>query len=217
MTRREGAKIRIASPARYERKTMTPERLDPDQEIPLTGRPVQDFWAWGFSDILTNISRAVFAEWLVGTALGAVDGIRPVWEYYDLDYSGKKIEVKSTSYLQNWKRSPRSRGQFDIKATTADFPVDPSVPPGPSREYYTDLEVKRRADVYVFCYYPEEDPDLVDPLNVAAWKFYVLSTREIERRFGPQASVALSRVKDATEAVSYKDLKARVDDVLRRS
>ena len=69
---------------------MPPERLNPDQEIPLTGRTVQDFWAWGFSDILTNISRAVFAEWLVGSALDAVDGIRPVWEYYDLDYRGEK-------------------------------------------------------------------------------------------------------------------------------
>jgi hypothetical protein len=57
---------------------MSLERLNSDQEVPLTGRTVQDFWAWGFSDILTNISRAVFAEWLVGSALDAVDGIRPV-------------------------------------------------------------------------------------------------------------------------------------------
>jgi hypothetical protein len=56
---------------------MPPERLNPNREIPLTGRTVQDFWAWGFSDVLTNISRAVFAEWIVGSAL---DGIRPVWE-----------------------------------------------------------------------------------------------------------------------------------------
>ena len=67
-----------------------PKRLNPDQKIPLTGRTIQDFWAWGFSDILTNISRAVFAERLVGSALDAVDGIRPVWEHYDLDYAGKK-------------------------------------------------------------------------------------------------------------------------------
>ena len=72
---------------------MPPERLNPNREIPLTGRTVQDFWAWGFSDVLTNISRAVFAEWIVGSALDAVNGIRPVWEYYDLDYAGAKIEV----------------------------------------------------------------------------------------------------------------------------
>lgn len=195
---------------------MHPERLNPDQEIPLTGRTVQDFWAWGFSDILTNISRAVFAEWLVGSALDAVDGIRPVWEYYDLDYSGNKIEVKSTSYLQNWKRSPKSRGKFDIKATTADFPVDPTVPPGPDREYYTDPEVKRRADVYVFCSYPEKDTSLVDPLNVAKWEFYVLSTREIEQHFGSQATVALSRIQAVTEAVGYKNLRTHVDEVLKQ-
>ncbi len=199
---------------------MTPERLKPDKEIPLTGRTIQDFWAWGFSDILTNISRAVFAEWLVGTALNAVDGIRPVWEYYDLDYCGYKIEVKSTSYLQNWKRSPNSRGKFDIKATTADFPVDPSVPPGPDREYYTDHEIKRRADVYVLSYYAEEEPAHVDPLNVAAWEFYVLSTREIEEHFGSQETVALSRIQAVTEAVKYEDkgkgLRTRVDEVLQQ-
>ena len=195
---------------------MPPQRLNPDQEIPLTGRTVQDFWAWGFSDILTNISRAVFAEWIVGSALDAVNGIRPVWEYYDLDYSGKKIEVKSTSYLQNWKRSPKSRGNFDIKATTADFPVDPSVPPGPHREYYTDSEKKRRADIYVFCSYPQEDPALVDPLNVADWRFYVLSTRELEQHFGSQDTVALSRIKAVTEEVEYKDLRIHVDHALKQ-
>jgi hypothetical protein len=196
---------------------MPPERLNPDQEIPLTGRKVQDFWAWGFSDILTNISRAVFAEWLVGTALDAVAGIRPVWEYYDLDYSGKKIEVKSTSYLQNWKRSSNSRGNFDIKATTADFPVDPSVPPGPDREYYTDSEKKRRADVYVFGSYPQEDPALVDLLNVPDWRFYVLSTWELEQHFGSQKTVALSRIQAVTKAVDYEGLRARVDDAIEQS
>ena len=89
---------------------------------------------------------------------------------------------------------PNSRGKFDIKATTADFRVDPSVPPGPDREYYTDPDVKRRADVYVFCSYPEEDTALVDPLNVAKWEFYVLSTREIEQHFGSQDTGALSRI-----------------------
>jgi hypothetical protein len=50
-------------------------RLDPNTEIPLTGQTVGDFWA--YSDVDTNIMRAIYAEWLVGTALDCVDGIRP--------------------------------------------------------------------------------------------------------------------------------------------
>lgn len=109
-------------------------RLDPEREIPPTGQTVGDFWAWAFSDILSNINRAVLAEWLVGSALGCVGGIRPIWAPWDLDYEGWKIEVKSTSYHQNWKRSPSSRGSFDIKATTADFPTDPENPVGPAAQ-----------------------------------------------------------------------------------
>jgi hypothetical protein len=77
------------------------KRRSPDEKVPETGRTIGDFWAWAYSDLLTNIPRAVFAEWLVGSALDAVDGIRPSWEPYDLDYGAYKIEVKSSSYVQS--------------------------------------------------------------------------------------------------------------------
>lgn len=53
-------------------------RLDPHREIPLTGQTVGEFWAWTFSNVLSNINRAVLAEWLVGVALDCVGGIRPI-------------------------------------------------------------------------------------------------------------------------------------------
>lgn len=193
---------------------MFPKRLNPDREIPLTSRTVRDFWAWGFSDVLTNISRAVFAEWLVGSALDAVGGIRPVWEYYDLEYAGFKIEVKSMAHLQNWKRPKNVRNSFDIKATGANFPVEPGASPGPDTEYYYDDEKKRRADVYVCAVYAEVDKIRLDPLNIEAWEFLVLGTPELERHFGSQDSVALSRIQAVTDAVGYEGLRQRVDDVL---
>lgn len=190
--------------------------MDPDRRIPPTGQTVGDFWAWAFSDVLSNINRAVLAEWLVGSALDCVGGIRPIWAPWDLDYEGAKIEVKSTSYHQNWKRSSKSSGSFDIKATTADFPRDPEVPFGPEAEYYTDEEVKRRADVYVFAYYAEEDPARVNPLDLEGWIFYVLSTLELEQHFGTQATVALSRVRAVALEVGYADLRAAVDAAVDR-
>lgn len=198
-------------------------RLDPEREIPQTEQTVEDFWAWAFSDVLSNINRAVFAEWLVGSALGCVNGIRPIWAPWDLEYKEARIEVKSTSYHQNWKRSAKSRGSFDIKATSADFPTDPAVPVGPEAEYYTDPEIKRRAEAYVFAYYAEQDPAQVDPLNVCGWLFYVLSTSEVEEYFDEQDKVALSRVQKVAkevggdEGVRYGHLRAAVDAALERS
>jgi hypothetical protein len=210
-------------------------RLDPEKVIPPTGQTVGDFWAWAYSDVDTNIMRAIYAEWLVGTALECVDKIRPSWTPWDLDYEGAKIEVKSTSYLPNWgqlvdgprthhakereaveKRSPKSR-TFDIKATTAQFPADPEIPFGPFADYYEDGEVKRRADVYVFAYYAEEDLEQYSSLDVSGWRFYVLSTPELERHFMTQDTVALSRIRRVAEEVEYGDLRTAFDTALDRA
>lgn len=173
-------------------------RLDPGRAIPSTGRTVGDFWAWAHSDVDTNVMRAVYAEWLVGTALGCVGGIRPSWTPWDLDYGDSKIEVKSTSYYPNWGqlvddprilspserenrkgRQPSSRRDFDIKATSATFPADPDVPFGPDADYYQKPEIRRWADVYVFAYYAERDRARYSSLDSSGWRFYVLSTSEI--------------------------------------
>ena len=209
-------------------------RLEPDREIPPTGQTVGDFWAWAYSDIDTNVTRAVYAEWLVGTALGCVGGIRPSWTPWDLDHAGAKIEVKSTSCMPNWgrlvdgprahspterdhleSRTPKGRS-FDIKATSATFPADPAFPFGPNADYYEEPEVKRRADLYIFAYYSEQNPERYSSLDVGGWKFYVLSTPDVEKHFGTQDRVALSRVQAVAEEVEYGDLKAKVDAVLVR-
>ena len=69
---------------------MEAERLVPGTEILGTGgATVGDFWAWAYSDILTNTSRGIFAEFLVGKALGVVEGARPTgWNDFDLSYDG---------------------------------------------------------------------------------------------------------------------------------
>jgi hypothetical protein len=112
--------------------------------------------------------------------------------------------------------SPKSR-TFDIKATTAKFPADPEIPFGPFADYYEDGEVKRRADVYVFAYYAEEDLERYSSLDVSGWRFYVLSTPELERHFMTQDTVALSRIRRVTEEVEYGDLRTAVNAALDRA
>ncbi len=211
-------------------------RLDPRTQIPPTGQTVGDYWAWAYSDVDTNVLRAVYAEWLVGTALECVEGIRPSWTPWDLDYGESKIEVKSTSYLPNWGRlvdgphasrrrehevpEKRPRGgsrTFDIKATTANFPADPAVLFGPNADYYHNPEVKRWADIYVFAYYAERDTARYSSLHVDGWRFYALSTPEVAQHFGTQERVALGRVQAVAREVEYEGLRATVDAAIDRA
>lgn len=76
--------------------------LEPDHSIPgVPDHTVGDFWQWAYSDILSNRNRSIFAEFIVGVALGAVDKPRVEWDPADLCYQGFKIEVKSSADCQS--------------------------------------------------------------------------------------------------------------------
>jgi hypothetical protein len=113
-------------------------------------------------------------------------------------------------------REPSSRRDFDIKATSATFPVAPDVPFGPDADYYEKPEIRRWADVYVFAYYAEKDRTRYSSLYTDGWRFYILSTKEIGHHFGAQDRVALSRVRAVARGVGYADLRASVDAAIDR-
>lgn len=50
---------------------------------------------------------------------------------------------------------------------------------------------RRQADVYVFALLDERDPSLLNPLDVAQWRFFVLPTSELDARVGQQKKVGL--------------------------
>lgn len=183
------------------------EQRDPDQKIPKTGRTTKDFWSWAYSDLLTNIPRAVFAEWLVGSALDVVGGIRPSWGAYDLDYANARIEVKSSSYIQGWAQKRETKPDFDIARKTADELQSDGA-------WVYDPVPRRRADVYVFCLYAERDPKKADAADIGSWEFYVLATPEIDERFGDQKKIRLSRIREIQVPVGYDELRERVDEAL---
>ncbi|ODS32188.1 MAG: hypothetical protein SCARUB_02707 [Candidatus Scalindua rubra] len=55
------------------------------------------FWQWSVSDLLSNATRGILAEFMVASALGINEGIRNEWDAYDLKTkSGIRIEVKSS-------------------------------------------------------------------------------------------------------------------------
>ena len=62
-----------------------------------TALTVNDFWSFQFSNILHDPDE--IAEFLVAKALGkTLPSNKDHWTLYDIDYKGKRIEVKETAY-----------------------------------------------------------------------------------------------------------------------
>jgi hypothetical protein len=183
-------------------------RLPPETSIPGLGHlTLADFWSWAYSDLWSNRNRAVLAEFIVGASLGIIDAPRKEWDAVDLCYQGKNIEVKSAAYLQSWQQNQPSRIVFDISR---------------KKSWYADTntwsaEPLRAADCYVFCLYPETDPQQANILDIPSWQFFVLSRETIDREFKDQKTVSLKTLRRNSEAKNYQYLKDSIDLCLNES
>ncbi len=140
--------------------------------IPLAGNEpaginatVLDFWRWAYSNLRDNVVRGVFAEWLVGEALGCTTTMRSAWDDYDLlTAEGIRVEVKSAAYLQSWSSECPSPIRFTGLARQSSYPTD-----DPS-----DLAPDFHADVYVFALLATKEPVPYAELDMEQWEFWVL-------------------------------------------
>lgn len=185
-----------------------PDVLQPtDPIVGMQNVTVADFWRWAYSDILSNRNRSIFAEYVVGMALGVIDTPRIEWDSVDLRYGPFKIEVKSSADTQSWPQGRPSRNVFSVRkavewdSATAKYIGCPT----------------RCADVYVFCHYPERDRLKVDVLNVPGWDFYVVPVEALNTRCGDAKSVSLSVVKKSSMRCKFDQLRAVVDRVLEQA
>jgi hypothetical protein len=163
-----------------------------------------DFWKWSVSDILSNATRGRFAEFIVATAINIEKTqVRNEWGVYDLETpEGVKLEIKSAAYIQTWFQKTLSTISFGTRATRF---WDET-----SSQYVGD--VKRHADVYVFCLLHHQDKQTIDPLNLNQWEFYVLATCELNGYTRSQHSITLKSLKKLTEAISYDQLHKTITD-----
>lgn len=170
------------------------------------GKTVLDFWRWAHCDIVENVQRGIFAEFLVASALGITHVVRIGWAGYDLDYDGSKIEVKSSSYLQSWLQRKLTAPQFTIGARkqwieeTGEF-QDP----------------RYVADCYVFCLYEDTDGPTADILDLTRWRFYVVGISDLIQQCGKARTLPLERLEGFSTPVRFSNLKDRIDDVLAGS
>ena len=167
------------------------------------------FWQWSASDLLSNATRGIVAEYLVSHALDAdPGGVRDEWAAYDLrTKDGVKVEVKSSAYLQSWYQGEFSRVSFVVPKTRA---WDPA----------TNLlaeQAARQADVYVFALLAHQDKQTVQPLDVSQWIFYVLPTSVLDGRTRSQHSITMPTLcKLCQRSVRYNDLRAAVAEAAKR-
>ncbi len=124
---------------------------------------------------------------MVALALGVADGVRVEWDAYDLHTKfGIKAEVKSAAYVQSWQQPRPSTITFAIRPTL-----------GWEAETNTySTELKRQADVYVFALLAYYDKATLDPLNIAQWQFYILSTAILNAQVPTQKTISLTTYND---------------------
>ena len=164
---------------------------------------VGGFWSWAFSDLKENTTRGVLAEFLVASALGIVGDVKAAWEPYDLKtYSGIRIEVKASGYLQAWSTLKHSTINFSslkgrvFDSKTGEFSEEPSY----------------NADVYIFCKQHAEQHADYDALDLDQWEFYVIS-REYLEGLGQKSVTEKRLIKDGIYSVPYHQLRSDFDTV----
>lgn len=106
-------------------------RKNGDETFSLSGNPLEfrlsAFWQWSASDLVSNATRGVLAEFLVASALGLAGGVRAEWDAFDILLAdGTRVEVKSAAYLQSWAHAKLSNVTFSIRPACLEFPNKPT-------------------------------------------------------------------------------------------
>lgn len=164
-----------------------------------------DFWAWAHSDLIGNAERGTLAEFIVACALGVQDSERIPWDKYDLiTKEGIAVEVKTSGYLQTWHQKELSKIAFGIRPTYG----------WESTTNAYDSMQKRQADIYVFCVHKHTDQATVNPLLISQWDFYLMTTADLNEKFGEQKSATLSSlIKAGAEKCEYAKLYNRIKEL----
>lgn len=151
------------------------------------GITVMEFWRWAFSDLINNTQRGIMAEFLVYSAqnqsMSSDMQIRTNWLPFDLTSpSGRRIEVKSASYIQSWTpENIFAQIRFDISKKLA----------WDNETGSYASEAKRNCDLYVFCLFTAKTKD-VSLFNLDYWDFYVLPTSVLNEKIPEQKGISLS-------------------------
>ncbi len=164
---------------------------------------ILDFWQYGFSNLNSNILRGTLAEFLIENALKNSKDItvRNPWGDYDIEYKGKKIEVKCCSYLQDWDQEKLSNIIWSgLKAKTLYWSSAVS-------EKNINQIKEYKADIYILALLNHQNPNTLDILDMNQWCFYVLTKEKLKEISNNGNSISLVRLKkNNIESVNFINL-----------
>lgn len=168
---------------------------------------LSDFWRWRSSSLMNNITRASLAEFIVANALDICQNCPPPeWESYDLLFSGKRIEIKTSAYIQAWDQRVNTNPRFSIRPAKV----------WDSQAGYAD-KASRNSEMYIFCLLTALDREMADPLVLDRWEFYPVLTSEISAMLGRQKSVGMSTIcRLCPEPYDYASLRDAVVCLLEK-
>ena len=187
----------------------TPELLTGREPFLSDGKPlgffVEDFWRFQHSNIW-DVQEEI-AEFIVAKALGQdLPYNKNGWTLWDLNYKGKRIEVKETGYYHSWRKD----GKVSLVRTF-------SITKAYSRYKDNTSSFERQNDVYVFCLNTGETKESSNPLELDHWRFWVVPTSVINTNCGDNKTINLNRVAKLSGTplgLSYDELRAAVDAAL---
>lgn len=164
-----------------------------------------DFWRWCMSDLVSNATRGILAEFIVAKALGIDTSVpRKEWDPFDLTTpDGIRIEVKSAAYIQTWYQKDYSRISFSIRKTIS----------WDEETSKFGTEKKRHADIYIYCLLHHKDQNTINPMDLSQWSFYVLSRKDLDNYTRSQHSITLRSLERISGGpVSFHHLKEEVEE-----
>ena len=181
--------------------------MPPGTEFLGLNRRLEDFFHWALSDLLSNTTRGMIAEYLVRCSIGLDGSPSLEWDYLDIRTESGGIEVKFTGLAQSWATKTSSSPRFDIKqrANAWDAVAGDWIP--------TDKPT-RHADLYVFCLHKEKDREVANALDTQQWSFWIVPTRWLNETLGDQQSVGLSRIAQHHQETTFEELGNKIQAVL---
>ena len=167
------------------------------------GITMLDFWKYQYSNIYDM--QEYIAEFIVGKALGIDEPMnRDGWTLWDIDYQGKRIEVKQTSYYHSWQEKI-ANGKISQQRTF-------SITPAFTRYKDSTTSYERQNDIYVFCLNTGNNEEDSYPLDMANWEFYVVPTKIInDNCTSEQKTISLGKVRKLAPLTRFNELKNVID------
>jgi len=145
-----------------------------------------DFWRWALSNLTSNQTQKMFAEFIVATALNRHNEVRNENDVFNLETkNGKKVEVLSSSYIQTWSRNGLPNISFTLNPS---FGWDAEIP-------LQSCEGLHLIDMFVFCLLHHRNEHTLNPMNLSQWTFFIIHAQQLEKSLTEKRIITLTELK----------------------